>query len=186
MAIAFVGLAGCIGVPLQTAASFATLDPLNDDLSGAVLIYDLPDAMQPIGDKNGLLLTVTTRSDGERKVDGTLQRAELPEGLADDLPPPKVAHTYFLFGLTPKDQQRVRETQGWARDLKAQKGDIGGQATLALKPAFCTTRPLDLTNEQVSVYVALPGKTALAPLMQSIKLSDALKGSGVDTLPPCS
>lgn len=178
-------LAGCIGVPLQTAAKFAALDPLNDDLSGAVLIYDLPDAMQPIGDKNGLLLTVTTRSDGERRVDAALQRAELPDGLSDSLPPPKVAHTYFLFGLTAKDQALVREAQGWARNLKAQKGDVGGQATLALKPAFCTLRPLDLTAEQVSVYVALPGKTALAPLMQNIKLADALKGAGVDALPPC-
>ena len=120
----------------------------------------------------------TTASAGEKHLKAVLTRADADE-IAGTLPPPRANRVYFLFGFSEADQKALRDMQAWARALPP---GSGGAVKVALTPGFCTIAPIDPANVNISVLIALPGDTSLAPLIDNQKLSEALAGKPLE---PC-
>ena len=170
---AMLVLAGCSSLNLDTANRLRTLDYLHDDIASLVLAFDLPRGLEPKTDGSVLTFDVTTASAGERHLKAVLERADADE-VAGMLPPPARDRVYFLFGFSEKDKAALRSSQQWARALPA---GSGGSIKVSMSPAFCTFAPLDPTTTTVSVLIASPGETSLAPLISNQKLSETLKGA---------
>jgi hypothetical protein len=177
-AVALLGLAACSSLNLETAKRLRTLDYLNDDVASLVLAFDLPRGLEPEAGGSVLSFDVTTASAGEKHLKAALVRADADD-IAGTLPPPAASRVYFLFGFSDKDKATLREMQAWARALPP---GSGGGIKIALAPRFCTIAPVDPTRANVSVLIALPGETSLAPLINNQKLADALAGA---ELKPC-
>jgi hypothetical protein len=169
-------LAACSSLNLGTANRLRTLDYANDNLADLVLAFDLPRGVEPVRDGSTLSFDVTTPSSGERHLKAVLVLADADEA-AGSLPPPAANRTYFLYGFSDKDKAALREAQSWAKTL--QPG--GGTIKIAMAPRFCSVAPVD-PQANVSVLIALPGVTGLAPLVSNQKLSDAMAGA---SLPAC-
>jgi hypothetical protein len=176
--LALLGLAACSSLNLQTANRLRTLDYINDDVASLVLAFDLPRGLEPQEGGSVLSFDITTATNGEKHLKAVLARADADE-IAGTLPPPATSRVYFLFGFSDKDKATLREMQGWARALPA---GSGGSIRIALAPRFCAIAPVDPGKVNVSVLIALPGETSLAPLIDNQKLADALAGS---ELTPC-
>jgi hypothetical protein len=171
-------LAGCSSLNLDTANRLRTLDYLHDDIASLVLAFDLPRGVEPLQGGSVLSFDATTTNAGERHLKAVLERADADE-LAGSLPPPARNRVYFLFGFSDKDKEALRSSQQWARTLPS---GSGGTITVSLSPVFCTIAPVDPATTNISVLIALPGETSLAPLISNQKLSEALKGA---ELKPC-
>jgi hypothetical protein len=170
-------LAACSSLNLDTANRLRTLDYANDNLADLVLAFDLPRGVEPVKDRSTLIFDVTTPANGERHLRAVLVLADADETVGN-LPPPAANRTYFLYGFSDKDKAALREAQAWARTLPAG----GGTIKIAMAPRFCSVAPIDPQSTNVSVLIALPGVTGLAPLISNQKLSDAMAGA---SLPPC-
>ncbi|HWA19313.1 MAG TPA: hypothetical protein VG757_09975 [Devosia sp.] len=171
--LALLGLAACSSLNLQTASRLRALDYINDDIASLVLAFDLPRGLQPEEGGSVLSFDVATATGGEKHLNAVLVRADADE-IAGTLPPPATNRVYFLFGFSDKDKTALREMQSWARALPA---DSSGAVKVALAPRFCSIAPVDLAKANVSVLIALPGESSLAPLIDNQKLADALAGS---------
>lgn len=175
-------LAGCTSLSLDTAARLRALDYLNDDIASLVLAFDLPLAIEPVPDGSVLSFDVTTPGNGERHIKAVLARAEAGE-IAGSLPPPAAERTYYLFEFSDADKAALREAQAWARTLPPTGGNT---LAINLAPRFCRIEAVDPGQARVSVLIALPGATSLAPLINGESLANILAQSGNAELPACA
>ncbi len=174
-------LAACTSIPIGSSGRQGGLDGLNDDVAGALLALDLPQALEPVSGGSTLSLDVVAASGGERHVKAALGTAD-PGELAGLLPPPADGRSYYLFGLAPADQQAVREVQAWARTLAP--GDA--QVTVGLSPSLCRTDAIDMDKTVVSALVALPESGRVAPLLGPVSLATVLASAPIKDIPPCA
>lgn len=175
-------LAACTSLSLDTAAPIRALDYLDDDLAEIVLAFDLPETIEPAPEGSVLRFDVSTPANGERHVKAALLRAEAGE-VAGSLPPPAAERTYYLFGFSEADKAGLREAQAWARTLPQTSGN---SLSVNLLPRFCRTAAVDPAQVRVSVLVALPGATSLAPLVNGESLAALLAQAGNADLPACA
>lgn len=178
---ALLMLAGCTSLSLDTAARLRSLDYLNDDLAGLLLAFDLPAALEPVPAGSVLNLDVTTPASGERHIRAALVVADASE-IAGTLPPPADARSYYLFGFSDADKAAIREAQAWARTLPPGNNAM----TISLSPGICRTAAIDPERVSVSVLVALPGATGLAPLIASQSVKSLLAAAPIKDLPACA
>ncbi|MBI4921197.1 MAG: hypothetical protein HY834_05570 [Devosia nanyangense] len=174
-------LGGCSTVNLDTAAKLRALDYLRDDVASLLIAFDVPRGLAPIEDVSTLNFDVVVPGEGERHIKAALVRAEVDD-VAANLAAPGAGRAYHLFGFAKADQAAIRAAQSWAH------GDTGASshATIALVPRFCKSGALDPTQVTISVLVALPGQTQLAPLVDQQLLADVLAASGGSDLPACA
>lgn len=180
-ALALLLLAACTSLSLDTAARLRALDYLNDDIASLVLAFDVPEAIEPVADGSTLSFDITTPGNGERHIRAVLARAEAGE-IAGSLPPPAGDRTYYLFGFSDADKAQLREAQAWARTLPTGNNSLA----IGLAPRFCRTAAVDPANVRISVLIALPGTTSLAPLINGESLANLLAQSPDKTLPECA
>lgn len=178
-AVAVLGLAGCSSIPVGMGERQNGLDGLNDDLAGALLALDLPQALEPV--PGGTTLSLDITGTGERHVTAVLDTAD-PGDLAGLLPLPADGRSYYLFGFAPADQQAIREAQGWARTLPAGSTEL----TLGLSPGLCRTDGIDAQKTLVSALVALPGSGRVAPLLGPVSLATVLATASIKEIAPCA
>lgn len=178
--IALLTLAACSSLPIGTASSLRGLDYLGDDIASLLLAFDVPLTLEPIPDGSVLNFDVTTPASGERHIRAVLTETDASD-LAGTLPPPADQRNYYLFGFSEADKAAIRETQAWARTLPPGSNAM----TISLSPGFCRTAEIDPTKVSVSVLVALPGTTGLAPLISSQSVKDLLAAAPIKDLPAC-
>ncbi len=172
---ALAALSGCasLGVGSTTgnrpAAPAQVLDVLGDDVASAVVVLDLPDALEPLPGASIVAFKLTAPGSDIRPVAAQLVPADAEEAMAA-LPPPGADRTYYLFGFSPKDQQKLREAQSWGRGQPAGTVDIG----IDLLPALCATEALDQASTRFSVLAVVRG-TSLVPLMSGVSVADMVK-----------
>jgi hypothetical protein len=185
IAAAIFALAACSSLSLPTAAKLRALDYLNDDVASLLLAFDVPEALEPIPDASTISFDIVSAASGQKHVKAVLVRSEAGE-IAGSLPPPADGRTYYLFGFAPADQKAIRDAQAWGRALP-QTGTSGNSLAVAISPRFCRTEPVNAKNVRLSVLIALPGATALEPLIANETLANViLAGGGGDTeLPAC-
>ncbi|MEQ1768453.1 MAG: hypothetical protein ABL879_01325 [Devosia sp.] len=166
-----LALAGCASLDVGTANRLRALDYLNDKLPELLIAFDLPYGVQPVEGKSTLHFDIGVAGGERRQLNAVLDLADADEA-AGTLPPPHTARVYFLFGFSGKDKAALYDLQVWARTLPP------GTATVnvSLSPAFCSASLIDPAKVNVSVLVALPGDTSLAPLVDRQPLSEAMKG----------
>lgn len=174
-------LAGCstVGVDLDTPAKPRTLDYVNDDMGALLIAFDVPRGIGPVDGASTLSFDVALPGNSARHV-----KAMLAPSDADDvdsrLPPPGQGRTYYLFGLSDKDQAAIREAQATARAAHAPASAV----TLTLAPRLCASGPIDPKAVTISVLASLSGNAAPTPLIDHQLLANLLAQSG-GTLPPC-
>lgn len=176
-----MALAACSSIPIGKADRPGGLDALQEDVAAALLALDLPQALEPVAGGSSLSLDITSASGGERHVRAVLGPAD-PGELAGLLPPPADGRSYYLFGLTPADQQAVREAQAWARSLPPGNA----QVTLGLSPNLCRTDVIDTRKTMVAALVALPGSGRVAPLLGPVSLAEVLATAPIKDVPACA
>ncbi|MDB5542635.1 MAG: hypothetical protein JWQ89_4362 [Devosia sp.] len=180
-ALALLALAACSSIPLGTASKMRGLDYLNDDLASLLLAFDVPLTLEPVPGASTLGFDITTPASGERHVAAILVETD-PGELAGTLPPPADGRNYYLLGFSEADKQAIREAQAWAKTLPA-----GSNApAISLSPRFCRTAEIDAAKTNISVLVALPGATGLAPLLSNQSLATLLASSPIKDLPNCA
>ena len=179
--VVLLGLAACSSIPVGMGERQHGLDGLNDDVAGALLALDLPQALEPVAGGTTLSLDITSAGGGERHIKAVLGTAD-PGDLAGLLPPPADGRSYYLFGLAAADQQAVREAQDWARTLPPG----GAQLTLGLSPSLCRTDAIDMQKTMVSALVALPGSGRVAPLLGPVSLATVLATAPIKEIPACA
>jgi hypothetical protein len=171
----------CSSIPIGMGERQHGLDGLNDDLAGALLALDLPQALEPVAGGTVLSLDITSAGGGERHIKAVLGTGD-PGDLAGLLPPPADGRSYYLFGLGTADQAAVREAQAWARTLPPG----GAQVTLGLSPSLCRTDAIDMDRTVVSALVALPGSGRVAPLLGPTSLATVLAAAPIKDVPACA
>jgi hypothetical protein len=184
--VATLALAACSSLSLPTAAKLRALDYLNDDVASLLLAFDVPETLEPIPDASTVRFDIVSAGNGEKHVNAVLARSDAGE-IAGTLPPPADGRTYYLFGFSPADQQAIRDAQAWARALP--KTAAGSNAlSIGIGPRFCRTEAIDADNVRLSVLVALPGATALEPLVSNETLANVIAagGGGSAELPACA
>jgi len=174
-------LAACTSLSLDTAAKLRALDYLNDDIASLVLAFDVPETIEPVADGSTLSFDIATPGKGERHIKAVLTHTDAGE-VAGSLPPPAGERTYYLFGFSDADKTALREAQAWARTLPAGNNSLA----ISLAPRFCRTAAVDPGQVRVSVLVALPGATSLAPLINGETLANLLAQSPEKDLPECA
>lgn len=179
--LAATALAACSSIPIGTASKLRGLDYLNDDVASLLLAFDLPPALEPVPDGSTLSFDITTPASGERHIKATLVAADAAE-LAGTLPPPSGERNYYLFGFSDPDKQAIREAQAWTKTLPQGNNAL----SVSLSPKFCRTEAIDPAKTTVSALIALPGATALAPLLSNQPLSTVLTGAPIKDIPPCA
>jgi len=122
-----LAVAACSSIPIGMGERQHGLDGLNDDLAGALLALDLPQALEPVAGGTVLSLDIISASAGERHIKAVLGTAD-PGDLAGLLQPPADGRSYYLFGLGTDDQQAVREARlGRERCRRDGAGDAGAE-----------------------------------------------------------
>jgi hypothetical protein len=172
-------LAGCSTLSVDTAARPGALDPLRDDISSLLIAFDLPRGIGPIEGASTMSVDVAVPGGEPRHIKAALVPADA-DAIAGHLPPPGTGRAYYLFGFADKDKAAIRDAQLAARVAKA----AGTAVTLLLAPRFCKSGDVDPKLLTISVLTALPGDTALAPLIDRQLLADTLAAAGGD-LPAC-
>lgn len=179
--VAIVALAACSSIPLGTAGKLRGLDYLNDDLASLLLAFDVPLTLEPAPEGSVLSFDITTPTSGERHVKATLVVADAAD-LAGTLPPPAENRTYYLFGFSDPDKQAIRDAQAWARKLPPGPNAL----SISLVPRVCRSGEVDPARTSVSVLIALPGATGLAPLLTNTPLSTLLASAPIKALATCA
>lgn len=173
-------LAGCASLGVGTGGSRpatpSTLDMLGDDIAAAVIVLDLPGSLEPVPAASIVAFKLTGQGGDSRRIDALLVPADADEAM-EALPPPTADRTYYLFGFSPRDQQKLREAQGWAR------GQAAVDTQIDLLPALCTTETIDPAATRLSV-LAVTGRR-FAPLMANVSAADVAKAS-TRPLPRCA
>lgn len=172
---ALAALSGCASLGVgsaggnRPAASPQTLDVLGDDVASAVIVLDLPGSLEPVPGASIVAFKLTAKSGDIRRIDAQLAPADAEAAMAA-LPPPAADRTYYLFGFSSKDQQKLREAQTWGRGQPAGTVDV----QVDLLPALCATEDVDQAATRFSVLSVVRG-TALVPLMSSVSVADMVK-----------
>lgn len=174
-------LSGCSTLNLDTAARLRALDYLRDDIASLLIAFDLPRGLAPIENASTLSFDVVLSGKGERHVKAVLVRAEADD-VAANLAAPGTGRAYYLLGFVESDQAAIRAAQSWARSNVG----VSSDATITLAPRFCESDAIDPKQVTVTVLVALPGHTQLAPLIDRQPLADTLAASGGSDLPACA
>lgn len=176
-----LALLGCSSLPGPANGALRQLDYANDDLAAMLLVFDLPDGLEPL--PRGMVVTfkVETPARGERQVRAVLAEADA-EAVIGALPPPADRRSYYVFGFAPADQAALRAAQAWARSLTP----AGNQFSVAMSPGFCRSEPVDPEALRVSVLLVGPGATRLAPLAGNQPLKTMLAAAGQGDLPACA
>lgn len=181
---AVLAVTACSSLSMPTAAKLRALDYLNDDIASLVLAFDVPETLEPVPDASGFSLAIAIPGKGERVVAAVLAPADAGE-IAGTLPPPGNERTYYLFGFADADKAKLREAQAWAREI-ALTGVAPETPLIGITPRFCRTDTIDPAATKVSVLVALPGSTALEPLVRDESLATLLASTGGGALPACA
>lgn len=178
--IALFTLAACSSIPIGTASKLRGLDYLGDDIASLLLAFDVPLSLEPVPNGSVLTFDLTTPASGERHIKAVLTEADASD-LAGTLPPPAEERNYYLFGFSDADKAAIREAQAWAKTLPPGNNAM----TISLSPGFCRTAEIDPAGVSVSVLVALPGATGLAPLISNQSVKDLLATAPIKDLPTC-
>lgn len=174
---------GCSSLSMPTAAKLKALDYLNDDIGSLVLAFDVPETLEPVPDASHFAFAVSIPGQGERMVDAVLAPGDASE-VAGTMPPPGNERTYYLFGFSDADKAKLREAQAWARGI-AETGVKPNTPVISIAPRFCRSDTIDVAATKVSVLIALPGSSALEPLVQDESLATLLASTG-GGLPACA
>lgn len=174
IALSLLALAACSTLNIDTAQRLHALDAVIDDIASLLIALDLPYGLAPLEDASTVSFLARSPA-GERHVSATLVRADV-EDLAGTLPPPSPSRVYFLFGFSDADKVALRDMQAWARTQP--RGSV--TSVVGFAPRFCKTAPIDPDRTALSVLIALPGDTSLAPLIDRQKLSEALGGKPLE------
>jgi hypothetical protein len=175
-ACALMALAACTAVvpggvtppPGNTTSGY-----INQDLSTAVIAFDVPVVLEPLEGASRLSYDVIVPGLGERHILSVLDFADTD--VSDSLPPPAEGRTYYLFAPGDKDKAALREAQAFAGATRP---------TVSVGPRFCAAGPVDPQKLVISVLLILPGKAA-EPLVSKQTLASALAASGTE-LPACA
>lgn len=173
-------LAGCSSLVPETQKKLEAVDPVRQDISGLILIFDLPAEVQPVAETTQMSVDFAVPGQPGRRVDAVLALAD-PGDLADSLPPPAAGRTYYFMGFSDVDRQKLAEAQVWARSA----GNASAAGGLSVAPRFCGTGPVDIARAKFSVKVSLPGTAQGATLIKDELLANALALSGQTALAPC-
>lgn len=169
-------LMGCSSLSLGTALQLQAIDYLNDDIASLIFALDLPQTVKPVPDSSYFTFEMTTAGFGERRIKAVLQRADTDD-ISGELPAIGNGRSFHLYKLSEDDRAKLREAQAFARDLKTKHDNVGGQLSIGIVPALCSTTELKPENTRFSVQVTLPGKTRLQPLINNQKLSELLEAN---------
>jgi hypothetical protein len=159
--------------PSPAAAPARALDYRNDDLASTVFALDVPESLRlmPSG-------SFATFDAGSGKTGRHLKAVlTLADGDAIDsaLPPPAAGSTYYLLGFSEKDKPALREAQ---KSLKTMPADAAPGAVLQVSPRFCSVGAVDPASTMVTIIPALPGASALLPLVASAPLATLPEAAG--------
>jgi len=171
-------LAACSTAGPGPGPAGATLDPLRDDVGQLLIAFDLP---RGLGPAKGSLFTFDVANGGPAEhLRLTPLQADV-DGLPANLPPPGVDRAYYLFAFSETDKLAIRNAQ-----LTAQaRGATSQNVTIGMIPKLCTAGPVDPNYVTVSVYAALPGRSAL-PFLNRIVLAQLLQQPGSTQMGPCA
>lgn len=183
IALMVVGVSGCTGLNFGTANLLQSLDYLNDNIAEMTFAIDAPLEVLPRQEGVVFEMNARTAQNGDRKVRAVLVRGDFGEGISQ-LTPPASGRAYHLFAFSQKDKQAIRQLQAWARELQRQQGQVGGELTVKITPGFCRATTADTSDLRVSVFVSLPGKPGLSPLLSNVRLSD-IGDTNVARMPLC-
>ena len=187
--ILFLGaLAACSGLSFGTASKLQQLDVLQDDIAQMTFVLDAPLSILPQDDGIVFQFDATTAQYGERVIRAVLERGGDVDAV-QALDPPGNNRIYHLFALASQDQEKFREFQAWANELRRIHGSAGGSLTMNFTAKFCRVSRPDNSQaanreERITIYVSLPGETTFEPLLSNRKLSELADGS-FGELPPC-
>lgn len=152
-------------VPTGGAIQQRGVDTVRDDLTMAVLAFDVPAAVQPVVERSRLSVTLAVPGSAPQVVDAGLMLADadLEEGA---LPPPGKDRAYFLLQLAEKDRAALKAAQ-----LSAASAPTGvATVTVSLAPSFCQAGPLG--SGLYTVRVVVPGQAGpLSPLVSNQPLT---------------
>lgn len=174
-------LGGCSALDYKTAPTLRGIDYSRDEIARLLFAFDLPRGLAPV--PYGSMLTFDAKAEqGERHVSALLEPADADD-VAETLTPPGQGRAYYFFTFNEADRAAIDKAQDWARSLVGS----GSSTTMSitLLPALCSNGPVDLATTNVSVLVASPGSTRMAPLIDHRKLSDLMAQSGETQLPAC-
>lgn len=176
-------LVACSGLNLGTANMLRDVDVFNDDISEMAFAIDLPLSILPQDDGMIYKMDATTRELGERHIDAVLERGA--DILAfSGLTPPTNNRTYHLFSFNEEEKTNLREFQAWIKGVKQSTDDVGGKLSMSMNLQFCRVADANVSDARVTVFVSLPGKSALNPLFSNVKLSE-IGGTDAQNLPVC-
>ncbi len=176
-------LAACSALSLGTAYKLQKIDWLNDDVAKMTFALDLPISLKPMKNEIALVINATTSKFGERNIEAILEETADLSKVAN-LPQLAKGRVYYLFSIAKNGQEEIEEFQQWAKGLKKQHGDIGGELGIGIKAEFCRTQDFEVKKEKFSMFISLPSKVELSPLISGMKISDATKGQATD-IPVC-
>ncbi len=170
-------LAGCTSSSINatTAAKMQAIDYANDDVGSMLIAFDVPLTLEPVPRGSTMIFNL-----GDRKLTAVLARADLDD-VAATLPPPAADRTYYLFGFSTADKEKIKNLQ---HDAQVTGGVTA--LTVALSPLFCRNQEIDPAKTRFSVLLALPGGGKLEPLFSNTSLADALATAPVKELPLCA
>ncbi|WP_417310564.1 hypothetical protein [Devosia sp.] len=174
-------VAACSGLSLDGKTP-RSLDFLNNDVSGLLLAFDLPAALEPVDGESILRLDLVSPDAGERHIAAVLVPATSGE-LAGTLPAPADQRSYYLFQLSADDQAQIAEAQAWGRSLP--QGSVRLDASLS--PRLCRIGEIDPDKLRISVLATLPGAASgLSPLIANQPLRELLKADATSNVPRCA
>ena len=176
-------LAGCstlgTGGPGPSGGGRA-LDPVNDDVGGMLVAFDLPRGLGPA--PSGQLFTYDVANGGPQEhLRLTLVQADDADQVAGTLPPPSDGRAYYLFGFSDADKAKLlaAQTSARARGITAQSVKIG------IVPHLCTSGQVDPNTLTVSILGGLPGQTRMMAFLDHELLASLLQQPGSTQMPAC-
>lgn len=173
-------LAGCSslgGLAPSGSGAPRALDLVADDLSALVFALDLPDGVEPTDAGPSFSYDVNDPN-APPFLDAALVRADADAVMAA-LPPPTAGRSYHVYALSDAARERMRALQAFARGLiKAPR------PTVNLVPRLCLAGKADRASTTVTVWVVLPGRGALRPLIAAESLASLEARSAA--IPACS
>lgn len=176
-------LVACSGLNLGTANILRDVDVFTDDISEMAFAIDLPLSILPQDDGMVYKLDATTSELGERHINAVLERG-MDTLEFSGLTPPANNRTFHLFSFTEEDKIKLREFQAWIKGIKENTDDAGGKLSITMDSNFCRVAGADVSDARVTVFVSLPGQSALNPLFANAKLSE-IGGFDAPDLPVC-